>query len=99
MKRIKKLVDKINDEICGAKDYAECYIDAKVKNDTTWASRYVEMSEDELRHAMYLHELVEKEIADLSKVYVPSTEMMEKWEKAHAKYLEKIAIIKQLLSL
>lgn len=31
--------------------------------------------------------------------YVPPTEMMDKWEKDHKKYVEKSAWIKQMLSM
>lgn len=99
MKRIKKLVDKLNEEICGAKDYAEKYLEHKAKSDTTWANRYMEMAEDELRHAEYIHELVVKEIEEMRSVFTPPVEMMERWDRAHKKYVEKVAIIKQLLAM
>lgn len=100
MKRIKKLVDRINDEIIDAKNYAELYIEEKVNsNDPTIVSRYLEMAEDELRHSNYLHMIAEMEIDKLKNVYIPSGEMMEKWNKAHSKYVEKSEIVKRMLSM
>lgn len=97
MKRIKKLVDEIKDELCSAKDYAECYVSFKAKNNNTWATRYKEMANDELKHANYLHERVVHDIEELSSVFKPPQAMMEKWEKEHAEYVEQAAWIKQML--
>lgn len=99
MKRIRKLVDKLNEEICGAKEYAEMYIESKAKNDSQWASRYSEMAEDELRHATYIHELCMDEIEKIKKIFNPPIEMVERWDKAHKKYVEKVTVIKQLLAM
>ena len=63
------------------------------------ATRYKEMANDELKHANYIHEWAVKEIDEISKVYSAPVEMMEAWEKAHKKYVEKVAWIKQMLSL
>lgn len=99
MKKIQTLIDQIDEELCGAKDYAECYISAKAVDDSAWATRYREMSNDELKHAMYLHEKVVADIERLSKVYTPPVEMEEAWEKAHKHYIEKVAWIKQMLAM
>lgn len=99
MKAIKVLVDKISDEICDAKEYAECYVESKAKGDSSWANRYKEMANDELRHATYLHELVVTKIEELEKVFQAPEEMQEEWDKAHAHFVEKVAWIKQMLSM
>ena len=99
MKSIKKLVDAINDEIHGAKEYAENYVESKAKGDMQKAARYKEMANDELKHAEYEHEWVTKEIADISKVYKPPVEMEEAWMKSHKEYVEKAALIRQILSM
>lgn len=57
------------------------------------------MAKDELKHADYLHELAVNEINKLSSVYTPPTEMMEKWDMDHKKYVEKAAWVKQMLQL
>ena len=99
MKIIKNFVDHIEDEIESAKEYAEKYVEYKVKEDMQTASRYKEMANDELKHAMYVHEMAVKEIDKLSKVYTPPAEMLEKWEKAHKDYVEKVAWVKQMLAM
>ena len=99
MKIIKEYVEHIEDELDGAKEYAEMYVEAKAKGNITIANRYKEMANDELKHAMYVHEFAVKEIDELSKVYTPPVEMLEKWKKSHAEYVEKAAWVKQMLAL
>lgn len=99
MERIKKLADEIKDELCSAKEYAEEYLTFKAKDDSSWANRYKEMAQDELKHADYIHDRVVDEIETLQKVYTPPEEMMEKWESDHRKYIEKAAWIRQMLSM
>lgn len=99
MKKIAVLTDLMLDEVCSAKGYAERYIEWKVKGDTNWASRFKTMANDELRHAMIIHELAQKEIDELSSVFVPPQEMQEKWSECHTKYVEKAAWVKQMLEM
>jgi hypothetical protein len=99
MRLIKKYVDGIEEEVEGAKDYAENYVEAKAKGDMSKANRYKEMANDELKHASYLHEWAVNEIGAISKVYTPPAAMQEKWDKAHTHYVETVAWIKQMLSL
>ena len=96
---IKKYVEAMKDEISGAKEYAEKFVENKVRGDMQKASRYSEMANDELKHAMYEHEWAVKAVDEISKVYTPPEEMMEKYEKAHKEYVEEVAKIKQMLSL
>lgn len=99
MTRIKNLADKMKDEICSAKDYAEEYLTFKAKDNSTWATRYKEMSQEELKHANYIHERAVEEIEELRKVYTPPEEMLEKWDHEHKEYIEKVAWIKQMLAM
>lgn len=99
MKIIKNYIEAIDDEIHGAKEYAEKYVESKAKGDMQTATRYKEMANDELKHANYIHEWVVKEIDEISKVYTAPVEMMEKWQKAHKEYVEKVAWIKQMLAM
>lgn len=96
---IKKYVEHIEEELEGAKDYAEKYVEHKVWNDMTKANKYKEMAHDELRHAMTIHEFATEQVHEISKVYTPPVEMMEKWEKAHKEYVEKVAWIRQMLNM
>ena len=99
MRMIKMYVDAIDEEICGAKEYAEKYVECKAKGNMERANRYKEMANDELKHAMYQHEMAVTEIEHLSKVYTPPVKMQEAWDKAHKEYVEHVAWIKQMLAM
>lgn len=99
MKTIKKFVEAIEEEIEGAKEYAEKYVERKAKSDIHAANQYKEMAHDELKHAMIQHEMAVREIDEISKVYIPPVEMQEAWDKAHKKYVEQVAWIKQMLEM
>jgi hypothetical protein len=99
MKSIKKYVDLIEEEIEGAKDYAEKYVECKAKGNTARAQKYKEMSTDELKHVTYIHDMAVQDIEELRKIYTPPIEMEEKWDKAHKEYVESVAWVKQMLTL
>jgi fructose-1,6-bisphosphatase len=99
MKSIKKYVEQLEEELEGAQDYAERYVECKAKGNMTRANRFKEMATDELKHCGYIHEMAVQEIEDIKKVYTAPVEMQEKWEKAHKIYIEKAAWIKQMLTL
>lgn len=99
MTRIKDLADEIKDELHSAKCYAEEYLTFKAKEDSTWANRYKEMAQEELKHAGYIHDRVVMEIEELRKVYTPPQDMLDKWDSDHKKYIEKAAWIKQMLAM
>lgn len=99
MHKIKKYVEDIEEELEDAKKYAEMYVEMKVKNNQSAAQKLKEMASDELKHASYIHEWAVKDIEEISKVYTPPVDMLEKWEKAHKNYVEEAALIKQMLSM
>lgn len=99
MTKIKKLADEIMDELNSAKEYAEEYLSYKAKDKNTWATRYKEMAQDEIKHAGYIHDRVVEEIEELRRVYTPPQEMMDKWDSDHRKYIEQAAWIKQMLTM
>ena len=99
MKKIQKLVDQMCEELESAQEYAECFLDFKARGNSTWASKYKGMAEDELKHAMIIHERAVDEIGVLSKVYTPPVEMEKKWEESHKTWTEKTAWIKTMLAL
>lgn len=100
MQKIKLLADKIKDEVCDAKDYAEKYVEEKVSGNSTAATKYKEMASDELKHAGYLHEMVVSEINKIksSGIQYPQS-MEEKWQSVHAEYVDKAGWVKQVLTL
>lgn len=99
MTKIKNLIAQIDDEIEGAKEYAESYLECKAKGNSQWSTRYKEMANDELKHAGYIHDKAIADIDELKKVYTPPVEMQEKWDKSHKEYVEKAAWIKQMLTM
>lgn len=99
MTKIKNLVEAIDEELCGAKEYAEKYVEYKAKGNNAWANKYKEMANDELKHATYLHDKAVEDITELEKIYTPPEKMQKKWDESHAKYVEKTAWIKQMLTL
>jgi hypothetical protein len=99
MTRIKDLADQIKDELHSAKNYAEEYLTFKAKDDGTWATRYKEMAQEELKHAGYIHDRVVVEIEELRKIYTPPQDMLDKWDADHKKYIEKAAWIRQMLAM
>lgn len=98
MTKIKKFIEKLDDEICDAKAYAECYIEEKAKGSSN-ASKYKDMATDELKHAGYIHDIVVQFIEELRKVFTPTEAMQDEWDRSHREYVEKVAWIKQMLSL
>lgn len=99
MRLIKDYVERIEEEVEDAKYYAEKYVEAKVKGDASKANRYKEMATDELKHSSYLHEWAINEISAISKVYTPPASMQETWDKANTQYVERVAWVKQMLSM
>ena len=99
MKKIQKLVDDICEELEGAQHYAECYVEKKAEGKMNWANRFQTMSEDELKHAGFLHELAVEEIMQIKEVFKAPAEMQDKWDEAHKHYVSKAAWIKQMLAM
>ena len=100
MKKIKDYVDKIDDELNGAKEYIEKALWYKSKGDTNRYTKFKEMSIQELGHANNIHQFAVEDIEQLEKVYpdIPQA-MMDKWTESHNRYIEKAAWIKQMQSM
>lgn len=99
MKKIKELVNRIDEELHDAQHYTECYIEKKAAGKTQWANRFQSMAEDELKHAAFLHELAVSEIEQLKTVFKPPADMMDKWDEAHKHYVAEAAWIRQMLAM
>jgi len=99
MRKILEYLDKVDDELCDAKNYAESYLQFRVEGDQEWADKFKAMSEEELNHALSIQELSVQRINKIKSVYTPPTEIEETWHKSHARYLEEVAWIKQMLSM
>lgn len=99
MRMIQKFVDRIDDEVNDAKLYAERAIEEKVKGNTSDATKFKEMANDELKHATYLHDMAVRAIQEISKVYTAPVEMQEAWEKSHKSFVERVAWVKKMLEM
>lgn len=98
MKQIKMYVDWIDDELKGAKCYAERYVYHKAKG-SQWAGKFHQMAEDELAHADVIHQIAVEEIEQLSTVFKAPQEMNDAWNKSHVDYVEKVAWVKKMLEM
>lgn len=99
MRMIEKLVCQINEEVEGAKHYAEKALLLKAEGDASWSNRYKEMANDEIKHAAWIHDYTVQQIDKLKVVYQAPQEMREKWEREHTNYVEQVAWIKQMLNM
>lgn len=99
MKKVADLVELIDEELEGAKCYAEKYVEFKSENNMSQANRFKEMAMDELKHATYIHEYAITIIDELKTVFVPPVAMQEKWDKSHKEYVERTAWVKQMLAM
>ena len=100
MTKIKKYVEDLAEELEGAKNYMEKALEYKAMGNATRYARYKEMSIQELAHATTLHEYAVQDIEQLRTVYpeIPQ-DMQEKWDKNHARFVEKTAWIRQMQSM
>ena len=99
MKRIKKLVKMIDEELCSAEHYAEKSIEYKIDGSEDLSRKFSKMASEELEHAMVLHEVAVKEIDKASQYVSVPAEMREKWEISHQEYIDKVAKIKSYISM
>ena len=95
---IEKMIEHIEEELEGAKEYAEKYIENKAKGNTMRSSAFKEMANDELRHAERIHEFASRDMEDIMNVYSVSDEDMEKWEHFHKRYAHCVALVKHMLT-
>lgn len=97
MKRIKKLVHHINDELKSADCFAERYIESRMSGENNLASKYKEFALQEMEHAKFYHDLVVNEIEKASQYITVPPAMKEQWEITHNDYVERAARIKSYL--
>ena len=97
MKKIEQIADYIDEEINDAMKYARCAI--QNDDDAELAKTYRTLSNEELGHAMRLHD----EVVRLIKKYrdehgEPPQKMMERYEYIHERQMRRYADVKVLLS-
>ncbi len=89
----------IDEELEGAKCYAEKYVDFKAQGKNEWANKFKTMAADELSHATILHDVATAEINQLKTVYTAPPAMQEAWDRSHVEYVDKAAWVKQMLTM
>ena len=99
MKLLHEHIEHIEDELEGAKEYAEKYITCKAKGNVQSANIYKEMAHDELKHAMFMYDLAVKDVEQVGAIYTLPVQDEEAWAMIKKKYAEHIAIIRQMLSI
>ena len=99
MKIIHKFIEHINDELDGAKEYAEKFIENKAKSNMMRASRYKEMAEDEMKHATYIKDMALVDAEELLKVYTLPIETEEQWNHTLKHFAECMAMIRHMLAM
>ena len=98
MKKIKKYVHHIDDELESAEMYAEMYVEARAEQDST-ANTYREYAQQELEHCMFWHDIAAKYIQKISEIFTAPSEMREKWDSEHLDYIEKTSRIKSMIGM
>lgn len=99
MRKIKELVERIDDELNSAEEYAEKFIEYKADGESSMAAKFQDMATQEMTHANTMHDLAVKEIEKVSAVFNAPAEMRERWEKSHAEYIQRSARIKSMINL
>ena len=98
MKLIEKMIDAIEEELEGAKNYAEKYLENKARGNMQRATAFKEMASDELRHASHIYDFSVQDISHIKDVYTLPVEVEEKWDHARKHYTECVGWIKQMLA-
>jgi hypothetical protein len=98
MKLVKNYIEHLCEEVEGAKDYAEKYIECRAKGESTRASKYREMASDELSHAASVRDMAYQDIKRISEMMVIPMDIEDEWDKAAKHCEEQIALVKQMLA-
>lgn len=94
MKIIEKMMDQIEEEMEGAQAYINCAMKWK-DEDVLLAKMYADISTDELKHAMMLHEGSVRLINQYKQTgEVVPPEMQAVYDYLHKKHMEKFNAIK-----
>lgn len=99
MKMLKEKLEHLEEEIEGAREYAEKFIKCKSGGNMARANRFKEMAQDELKHATYLRDMDLVDVADLKKVYNMTEEEESMWEHGQKHLTDQIAMVMHILSM
>jgi hypothetical protein len=99
MKTLDRMIEHLEEEVEGAREYAEKYIDCRAKGNIPRANKYKEMAQDELKHAGYIRDFAIADAEGIKRVHTLTEEEEHKWEHSHKKLNDEIAMIQHLLSM
>ena len=99
MKILEKMLDHLEDEIEGAREYAEKYIECKARGNMPRANRYKEMANDELKHASFLREMDMADVSELKRSYNMTEEEQRTWDHGQKRLTDEMALIMHILSM
>lgn len=97
MLTIKEYGDNLTEEIDGAVKYAELYICCKINGDTTNATKYKEMANDEMKHASFFDTQGDSLVTVIKKNISDPEMFLDDWEWAKSQYAKNLAYVKRLL--
>lgn len=98
MKIIIKLVDLIDEELCGAKEYIKLARREKTEH-SSLADTFAALAEAEMGHVRTLHDEVAKLIEEIRlRDGEPPAEMLAVYNYEHDKQIDKAAKIKQMIT-
>jgi hypothetical protein len=98
MRLLKKYREHICEEVEGAQEYAEKYVESKARGESGRASKYREMAYDELKHAETVRDMAFEDMQKLAAVTPLPSEDEEEWNKVNKHCFEEIALVKHMLS-
>lgn len=86
--------DKLNEELCGAKEYVKLALEFKATN-PNWSKMLIDMSSAELNHATNLYKMAEESYTSTKSVYNETPKYIKEiWDCIATMYLEKTAKVK-----
>lgn len=97
MKMLDHMMEHICDELDGAWEYTEKYLENKAKGDHRY-QKYREMALDEINHAEILYSFSAADIESLKKVYTLTTDEEEKWHHTQKRFAERVSILRHTLA-
>lgn len=98
MRMVHMYIDHIKDELDGAREYAEKYIDFKARGHSNRANAYKGMAQDELRHAGTVYEFAVQDMEAIGSIYTLPDDVAEAWDHFLKHYADCSAKIKMMLA-
>lgn len=98
MKIAHAYMEHVIEELEGAREYAEKYIDFKARGNAARANAYKGMAQDELRHAGMVYEFAAQDMEAIGRIYTLPEDVQEKWDHMVKKYADCSAKIKMMLA-